>query len=60
MKDPLWMPQGSVRGLIALGTLSVTIAMLLLQLPIPDAWWAWIGSIGTFYFVTKTQTPPVV
>ena len=62
MNEPLWMPKGSVRGLLALGGLAVTASLMGYGLvangdaagAIPESWWPILSGIVTFYFI-KSQ-----
>ena len=41
----------NARALLALIMVGGTIAFVLLDIPIPDAWWGFLGSAITFYFI---------
>ena len=52
---PLWMPEGSVRALLAVGLLlGLTAFLLVTGEPVPEELWMLDGVVATFYF---TQAP---
>lgn len=55
-RKALWMPEGSIRGLMALGSVAITGTMLLTSLSIPNEWWAAQSAIITFYYVGGAST----
>jgi len=42
-----------VRPTLAISAWGATIIFMILKIEIPEAWWALIGSITTFYFVQR-------
>lgn len=53
---PLWMPEGSVRGLLAMGlVLGITGFLLLTGQEVPDALWGLDGTVVGFYFATAPK-----
>ncbi len=44
-----------VRPFLALSSWCATIAFLVLGTHIPDAWWAVVSAITTFYFVQRRE-----
>jgi hypothetical protein len=53
--NPLGLPRGSVRACLALAAIGATIAQLFLRPDIPDAWWAIMASISTYYFTQREE-----
>jgi len=52
---PLWMPEGSVRSIIALSITGCACAASLIALPQSDDLWKAAFTVITFYFVTRKQ-----
>ena len=58
MKSPLWMPEGSVRSILAL-TAFVTISIMALQGIIEGKdYLVLVTMIAAFYFGQRVQQPP--
>lgn len=59
--QPLWLPEGSVRAIIALFTVVsvVTFFVLLGGEVAVAALAATLGSVITFYFTKRNATPPI-
>ena len=55
MNDPLWLPRGSVRAILALGLWIGLFALLFLEREIPRDIWAVGGMVIAFYFGTKAS-----
>lgn len=53
-KEPLWLPRGSIRGLIALVDTVSIVAMVFLGIDVPD-WFAgqW-ATVIAFYFAGRS------
>ena len=47
--------RGIVRPCLALSAWLATIGFLAARFEIPDAWWALVAAIQTFYFVQRGQ-----
>lgn len=54
-----------VRPALAIIAAAGTLGMLIAHIPMPDAWWGFLASAETFYFVQRAQeknqtngTPP--
>jgi hypothetical protein len=45
--------RAAVRPLLALSSWVATIAFLATNVAIPEAWWAIVAAISTFYFVQR-------
>ena len=54
-KPPLFLPKGSVRAVLALGTTLFVVTALWMGKTVPDAFWAAWGSIVTFYYQGRFQ-----
>ena len=52
-KEPLWLPKGSVRAIIALAVVGAGIGMFAIKGNIPEALVGIIGMIVGFYFGKK-------
>ena len=52
-RHPLWLPKGSVRGIIALGVIGGGVAMAMLQIPTPEWYALLMGVIGTYYYKSR-------
>lgn len=50
MKNPLWMPEGSVRAVIVLGVLGAGIAFVAAGLAVPEWMSSVIGLAVGYYF----------
>lgn len=57
-KQPLWLPEGSIRAMIAIGTLSLTGILMILSYTIPDWLVLWNGIIISNYYDMRKNTPP--
>lgn len=58
MSEPLWMPKGSVRAILALATIGAAIAMVALGIDVPD-WYALLtGIVIRDYFQTRKDAEP--
>jgi hypothetical protein len=53
---PLWMPQGSVRSIIALLLLTISSIMLLKGISVPEWFSMLVVSSVSFYFGTRKTT----
>jgi len=53
-KNPLWMPKGSVRAILALGIVGSSIYGLLNGQLDPEQFLMISGAVVAFYFATKT------
>lgn len=57
-KNPLFLPAGSVRAIIALTAIIAVIVFVCFKIPIPD-WYAVIaGSVIAYYFGNHTPIKP--
>jgi hypothetical protein len=56
--QPLWMPRGSVRAILALALVAALIALVLSGQAIPDAFAPIVASVVAFYFAGKPPVPP--
>jgi hypothetical protein len=56
--QPLWMPRGSVRAILALTLVFALIALVLAGQPIPEPFAPIVASVVAFYFAGKPQVPP--
>jgi len=54
-KQPLWLPRGSVRAVIAISAFYGTMMMLLLGIPVPDWYVGLMGSIMAFYYTAREK-----
>jgi len=54
--QPLGMPKGSVRALIALAVVSTVMYLVTFQVNIPDQFWTIAIAVIAFYFGTRTNT----
>ena len=53
--SPLWLPEGSVRSMLAIGTILIIGIMLLRQITVPDWMILWGGIIVRDYFNTRSS-----
>ena len=53
--NPLWMPKGSVRAILALGIVGSAIYGLLIGQLTPEQFLMISGGVTAFYFVTKEK-----
>jgi hypothetical protein len=51
--EPLWMPRGSVRAIVALMLVATVCAAAILQRGVPDWLIAIVGSVVTFYYTKR-------
>lgn len=42
-----------IRAALAVITIGVTAYLLIEGIEVPDAWWAFLGVVGTFYFMSN-------
>lgn len=56
--QPLWMPGGSVRSILALVLVLATVALVLSGQPAPDNFYALVVAVVSFYFAGAMSTPP--
>lgn len=55
-KQPLWLPKGSIRALIAVGTLTLIGILALLGRDIPEWLIVWASTIvGAYYNMRRNQ-----
>ena len=54
-EKPLWMPEGSVRALLAIGIVFSSIYGLLTQALAPDEFLMISSVVTAFYFATKKE-----
>ena len=54
--EPLFLPMGSVRGLLALGILIICGYLLVTSKSVPEWFIATSSSIFTYYFTSRKQT----
>ena len=53
---PLWMPEGSIRALLALGLLlGVTGYLLVTHQEVPGELWTLDGTVAAFYFASAPR-----
>ena len=55
MENPLWLPKGSVRSILALLTVIAAIVLMIIQSNVPEWFIAIVGSVITHYFVSRKQ-----
>ena len=55
MKNWIELLRASVRPILALSACLGLLAMLFKGVVVPDAYWAYVGAITTFYFVQRAQ-----
>lgn len=58
LKQPLWMPKGSVRALIALSLTAVTCYLAVAGAISGESFLAVQGTVAAFYFGAKAGNPP--
>lgn len=51
--QPLWLPPGSIRGLVTLGLVGVIIASIPLGWEVPKEVYGFVGAIIGFYFASR-------
>lgn len=54
-ENPLWMPAGSVRGLLVFSLIGIAAALLFTDRAVPDVLWGFIGVAVTNYFRDKVS-----
>lgn len=47
---PLWMPNGSVRSVLAMSVILSIPVMLIMQIPVPAEYWGFAGTVIALYF----------
>lgn len=47
---PLWLPEGSIRAILALGIVALVSTLVFVQIPVPDWLVLWAGLILQSYF----------
>jgi len=47
---PLWLPKGSIRGLLALIIIGSTVTLTFLEREIPDSLWTLAAAVAALYF----------
>jgi len=55
---PLWLPRGSVRAILALGSILATIIMIFVGIEVPEWWYAVVAAISAYYFGQRSVEPP--
>lgn len=53
MKTAIEFIRAIVRPLLALTAAVGTFILLICHIPVPDAWWAFLGVASTFYFLQR-------
>lgn len=54
-EEPLWMPKGSVRAIVALGVTGGAIYSLVAGLTVPEWYIAAVGGVTAYYFATRQK-----
>lgn len=52
-KQPLWLPRGSIRAILALAVVGTALAMFLLNREVPESLAVLGGSIVGYYFASR-------
>jgi hypothetical protein len=52
-EEPLWLPKGSVRAIVALGLTGGAIYSLVTDINAPEWYIAAVGSVIGYYFATR-------
>jgi hypothetical protein len=52
-EEPLWLPKGSVRAIVALGLTGGAIYSLVTGSSVPEWYIAAVGSVIGYYFATR-------
>jgi hypothetical protein len=55
-EEPLGLPKGSIRALLALGSVGSAIWFIATNIDVPEWYYAGIAVIVAFYFVSKKTT----
>lgn len=58
MKEPLGLPAGSVRALMSLAFVGVTVYLFGIQAAVPTELLTLLGVVLTFYFTSRTAATP--
>ena len=54
-EQPLGLPKGSVRALLAIGTTATALYVVIASVTVPEWFYAAVGVIVAFYFVSKKE-----
>jgi len=52
-KNPLFLPKGSIRAILAFGSLFSAVAMLFLGVDVPEWYYVIVGTSMGYYFGTR-------
>jgi hypothetical protein len=52
-KNPLWLPEGSVRSIIAVALLLATLLGPYVRVSVPEAQWGLLGAVIVWYFESR-------
>ena len=55
--NPLWLPEGSVRSIIAVVLLLATLVGPYVGVGVPEAQWGLLGAVIVYYFETRRNGP---
>lgn len=57
--NPLWLPAGSIRSILALALLGVTCYLFVAGQSVPPALLVLDGAVFSMYFAVRAAAPPV-
>jgi hypothetical protein len=52
-ENPLWLPEGSVRSIIAVALLLATLLGPYVRVSVPEAQWGLLGAVIVWYFESR-------
>jgi len=53
--EPLWLPKGSIRALIALVLIISTVIFIAKRFELPQAWFSIVAAMAGYYFGMRTK-----